>query len=255
MEYKDILAPSFSGFYYSKWSQLIEDAEESERERLLTEYDFLDEKFVRDKLEPESDWNDKCRQQIATWYAEQYFSLVSEFTGIDFIVKSAKINSPREYNFATDKLLVTVETPMTNEQVFERIRQLMRENYDELKRIVTDNHTSCSGFWSFMSNDVDEWFDLLNEDAHPYLDYMLGYLTHVKAKEAQWARSMDPRDFLDYAIYEAVANSEYLDAPTFVPIWKSDEEEWWALEKQIEETDLRRHIDRTHPVIPGLLDD
>lgn len=251
MEYQ-LLAVPFSGFYESEWSDMIEAREQEEKDWLVEHYD-VDSDFLQDCVEAEDGWNARCREQIATWFCEHYFSLVSEFTGIDFEVKSVRIDSPRSYNYTSDKLIAAVVTSMSQEQVFEKIQGLMCEHYDELKKIIVDNHTSYSGFISFMSNDIGEWFSSLDDNDHPYLDYILGYITHIKAKEAQWARGMDERDFLNYAIYEAIAYNNYLERPNLVASFKNDEEKWEQILADIKAKEQRRKMEASQPIIPGLI--
>lgn len=251
MEYQ-LLAVPFSGFYESEWSNMIEAREQEEKDWLVEHYD-VDSDFLQDCVEAEDGWNARCREQIATWFCEHYFSLVSEFTGIDFEVKSVKIDSPRSYNFTSDKLIATVTTSMCRKQMFNKIRTLMRENYDVLKKIIADNHTSCSGFWSFMSNNIDEWFNNLNNNDHPYLDYILAYITHIKAKEARWARGMSESGFLNYAIYEAIAYNNYLERPNLVASFKNDEEKWEQILADIKAKEQRRKMEANQPIIPGLI--
>lgn len=255
MTYDDILVTPFTGFYFSCWSSLIEDREQEEKEWLVDNYD-LDHDFVFNRLEADWNWIQNSRKQICEWYAERYFELVADFTGIEFTVEFTKLSSPSAYNYANDQLLVTINTKLSHKQVLKKLRALMMKHYDELKPIIHDCHSSRDGFISFMSSDIDEWYDNIDKDisARPYFDYVIGYLTHIGAMKERWARNMDDRNLLDWAIYEAVTFDNFLDAPTMVSVWKEDAEKWDTIQDEIKEIDRKRHQDRTYPVIPGLFD-
>lgn len=253
MTYK-LVIPCFSGFYYSKWSQMIEDREQEEKDNIIEKYD-VDADFIRDSIGASSDWRDECTQKIAEWYAGIYNELIGYELDLEFKVESVQLKSPRYYNYETDKLIMTVSTEQPHDEVLSKLRELIAKHHDELAEIIHDNHSSRDGFWSFMSNDVDEWPNLLDDGGHPYMDYIIAYLIHIEASKETWARHMDKYGFLDYAIYEAIYDTEYLPTPKLEPYCKSDQDEWDEIQEEIDRIETRRAIDRNHPVIPGLFDE
>ncbi|MFT6841795.1 MAG: hypothetical protein ACJASR_000557 [Psychroserpens sp.] len=64
-----------------------------------------------------------------------------------------RIESPKEYNFRTDKIEVNVEI---NEPA---IYSFLRLYQDDFEDYVKEHHSSYSGFISFYSNDGEEWLE------------------------------------------------------------------------------------------------
>lgn len=253
MEYKDILIPCFSGFYGSKWDDMIDRRIEDEKEHLIDTYD-VDEKFIRGAIGASYEYVSECKELIAKWYADIYFDLIYHELDLRFNVESVSITSPRYYNYETDRIFATVSIDMEHREVLDKILELMRENHEELRQIIKDNHTSYDGFWSWMSNDVNEWPDRL-DDSKPYMAYVLAYLVHIKAKKESWAKRMDKYGFLDYLIYEAIYDNEYLPTPQLEAYCSSDRDEWEDIQDEIKRIETRRQMERNQPVIPGLFDD
>lgn len=251
MNYNLLIVP-FNGFYGSEWDYMIENREQEEKDWLVENYG-VDADFLNDNVQAEDGWNERCKEQIAQWYTEHYLELVNEFLHIEFEIKNVSIDSPRYYNYSTDRIFAEVKTKLSSKQLYRKLVTLMKENHDELCKIIKDNHTSCDGFWSWMSNDVNEWPDLLDDPHHPYLDYIIAYLLHIKARQAQWARHMDKYGFLNNAIYEAIAYNEYLERPKLVAD-RNYEDEWDEILEQIGTIENRRRIEATHPKLPGLED-
>lgn len=251
MKYQ-ILAVPFLGFYGTCWGDMIDRCEQDEKDLLVERYN-VDRDFLDQCVEAENGWRTRCKEQIAQWYCERYFSLLSEFTGINFEVLSISIDSPQYYNFQNDKLIATVSVRMKRKKMFGTIRNLMHEHFDELDKIVRSNHTSCNGFWSYMSNDINDWFSKIEDSSQPYLDYVLGYITHLRARETQWARAFDSRDFLEYAIYEAIVYNETLERPNLVAGCQADEDKWEDIQAEVIAIEHRRKIEANHPKIPGLI--
>ena len=86
------------------------------------------------------------------------------------------IDSPRYYNFSTDKLYADVELADDWKDV---MRHFIALNYDWLKARVHKDWTSYDGFMSFMDNDIDEWDKhLFEEEDERYISIMLGYMMY-----------------------------------------------------------------------------
>lgn len=118
----------FQGFYETVLSDMIECQLEDED---------------GDTIEPVS-WAD-LHSEVAKNYAEQWASR----TGIP--IEFVKLTSPREYNFETDK----IEVAISNDWV-KGMRTALIGN-DEFEDFVKVECASRSGFFSFVSNDLDEW--------------------------------------------------------------------------------------------------
>lgn len=160
----EIFLPSFDGFYESIWTPDFELLEEDHRERGIT----LTE-----------DW--EISREYYTDLAREYTSYLEECyrseLGVDIHLEFSELFSPREYNFTTDKIYCKL-TCDDKDKFVERINDLIAENYDAVGEYIKENHSSYSGFISFMSADVNEWMDEWLEDDRE-LSCLLYYLVDI----------------------------------------------------------------------------
>lgn len=183
--FPQIILPSFHGFYESIWSTMADDEYEYiAQEHHVTEIDGW-EQVNREQFE-----QDICERYANFAIDEMNFAL-----GLHLLQGVVQIWSPREYNFTTDKIYVVVELSDADR---ERIVHLMLSDYNRLKEVIHQEHTSRDGFISFMSNDIDEWLNIIRmgstEDFGLYLGYALYYL---------WNPSTD----FDYDAYEWICGN------------------------------------------------
>lgn len=93
------------------------------------------------------------------------------------IVESVEFDelvSPKYYNFSTDRLFCWVTFAEDWKVV---MRKFMDDNYGLLKNHIREVWSSRDGFWSFTSNDVDEWYGKIFDEEDPmYIGIMLGYM-------------------------------------------------------------------------------
>ena len=181
--------PSFHGFYDSIWSEMDTcEIEWHEQEHNITHTDgWCYKDFAEHKKYI-------CREYARLAIEQMNFDL-----GLHLEMGVSQLWSPREYNFTTDKIYVVVGL---SDEDRERIVSLMLQDYDNLQDIIHKQHTSCDGFISFMSNDINDWLKMLQageapdgEDLGLYLGYALYYL---------WGKNADM--FEDYA-YEIIAGN------------------------------------------------
>lgn len=136
----DIFVP-FAGFYESIHNDAIESCIMSEsvddegdiiidtHDRI---YEFTDFKVIRDL------------------YAEKYVeNLVAEINTINSLTFKSLI-SPKYYNFETDRILATIVT-VDIDFLYRNVAE------KSLQEFIAKNHTSCSGFHSFYSNELKDW--------------------------------------------------------------------------------------------------
>jgi hypothetical protein len=63
------------------------------------------------------------------------------------------IQSPKEYNFTNDSIYVKAEVSLT------ALIKLINNKKSEASAYFKDRYTSCSGFISFHSNDINDWLN------------------------------------------------------------------------------------------------
>ena len=145
----EINFPLFEGFYNS-YLDLSENIEVGEGE----EYSMTEEQF------DEIDWN-KTYENVSKFYLDYFKDGLSDFfksigvLSLEFI----KLDSPKYYNYSTDKLVCNIEI---NKNVF--IHELRKYNFDDWEQFLKYNFTSYDGFISFYPNTTMEWDYLITED-------------------------------------------------------------------------------------------
>lgn len=166
----EIEALGFTGFYQGIWEQ----SENEWTEILNEEINYL-------QFHEEWGFGPNYRDDIAQLYSENFVELMNEILGTDMKLVSQQVSSPREYNFTTDRIFCTVEIGDYDEFVQKLIALAnLPENRADVAETIRCNHSSCSGFISFMSNDMDEWCNkyLLDPNSE-YLNYFVGYLANA----------------------------------------------------------------------------
>lgn len=229
---------SFPGFYETIFSEIY--IEEEEREGLRDQYP---------NFEHLDDWeldSDAYRNSVAKNFAEMYVDELNDKLQLNIKLTSENIENPREYNFTTDKIICSIEVADYDEFI-EKISILMSnsEYRTKLAQIIKQRHSDGPGFWSFMSNDIEDWFGyLVNPDNTNYLECILWYLYCLKTGE-----SVDGDNDWNMAdqIYEYIkCNSDVMSLAPMTDVAREEYNQW----KKEEE---RKEALRNLPQIPGLM--
>ena len=146
----------FNGFY--------ESLHDAEIERALE--DIFDVMETGEPIENYSDlvWeiSERSYKEFREAYSKLYMDLFCAEFMADYETGNYVITSPREYNFETDRLFLTV----SNDFIKKVIEEVDR---DTLNRFIIDRCTSYDGFSSYYSNDIDQWIDILEFQRDPDL--------------------------------------------------------------------------------------
>lgn len=178
-----LLPNDFQGFYESHLSNIIDSYEDSELSYLSDEL-FVEHKMDTKELDLyqylECDYT-MARNSISMLYTETFVNLVSLSVSCPMIdsIKYNSLESPRFYNFETDKLLVDIDI---NELT---LRNYARDNFTNFCKYLEDNFKSCDGFSSFYSYDSREWFNgsVKAKSEFIYYTYLFDfYLTNIISK-------------------------------------------------------------------------
>lgn len=144
----EINFPLFEGFYNS-YLDLSENIEVGDGE----EFCMNEEQFN------EIDWK-ATNNNVSKFYLEYIKDELKDFfneigvINLDFV----KVDSPKYYNFTTDKLVCNIEV---NKNKF--ITELQKYSFEAWEQFLEDNFTSYDGFISFYPNDPNEWTELIEE--------------------------------------------------------------------------------------------
>lgn len=143
----DIQIP-FDGFYNSIHDTAIDDAIEScfnwnhEKQEEIEITDATRNAIYMADI----DWN-----AIRLEYCERYVAAFGDRFGLTLTFE--EMTSPREYNFATDRIFCKIPRVEIS-----KIRKEV-EKHKDWPQYIRDNFTSCSGFWSNYENDCkhEDW--------------------------------------------------------------------------------------------------
>lgn len=136
--------PVFQGFYdtifsYDNEEQEIQDYNESNG----TDLEYRDFEF--NYADYHNRVSQKCVEVIERELQHDFKSLKVEFV---------ELNSPREYNFRND--VIYVDYSMSKKD-FKSFKKYLKEHKKEFKKYIKDNHSSCSGFVSFIGVKYKTW--------------------------------------------------------------------------------------------------
>ena len=145
----------FFGFYESILynSDMLYDLTENDSDLQDNEYyDFFDDEQGNYTYgQYEQAVTDKCAGAL-------FGCLVQGSSDIIKDIQFVALHSPREYNFATDK----IECDITLD--WDKLLVYVQEHRDDFAQYLQDNFTSCSGFTSFVPNNYVEFMDNLQDD-------------------------------------------------------------------------------------------
>jgi hypothetical protein len=110
-----------------------------------------------------------------------------------------ELNSPREYNFTTDKLVCEVEVDL--DKLKKYCYETEREKFEEY---LKENYSSYDGFISFVPNNVKE-FEQEKDDTDVMIDfYILSHLEDDYSKEGWEVLREDNAESAQNLIYNYV---------------------------------------------------
>jgi hypothetical protein len=156
----------FSGFYDSLWSEAI-DREESEWIEYHTgdtgeidaDYEFAWPEVARLTDDEYAEIFMDCTnygaayQRVAKAYVDAFSHVVGEKLGLKLGFKFESMVSPREYNFATDRVFAEVRLGV----MLKLFRRSRADGHKRLAEVIRERFTSYDGFFSHYSNRLDDW--------------------------------------------------------------------------------------------------
>lgn len=145
----------FPGFYESWYDHAMDREIESDAEHFAQEWG-IDVSKVAEALWRHADWSD-ARDKVARLHCEKWLAAFEDETGIEIEAHEfAAMQSPREYNFATDRVFVAIPFKVIY-KAFDQCKG--NDGFVTLQKVIKERFTSYDGFMSFYSNDLDEWLE------------------------------------------------------------------------------------------------
>ena len=209
-----IIVKSFPGFYETVFDERY--IESDQRDQLYELYKGF--KYLDDWELPET-----YRSEVAKEFAEMYISELNDKLGLKMKLTSESVESPKEYNFTSDQVICYIEVGDWDEFI-KKVSSLMSlpEYRTELAKIIKENHSNRPGFWSFTSNDTEDWCGaIVDPDNTNYLECVLWYLYCLKSGESI---SNDSDWGMSEQIYEELSCSR--DTMNLTPVTDEAKKEW-----------------------------
>ena len=155
MENKAISTIPFQGFYNSLYSYAIEGEIESSLDWYTEDYELTEAQ--RDTLA-----NGYLEKNVSEFYynvskdyAEAFIYEIERDTGLSLNARFESMESPKEYNFQTDRLFI--ELPEASAVAF--VNYILANHKEELEKLIAQSFTSCDGFISHYDNTLEAWGD------------------------------------------------------------------------------------------------
>lgn len=193
----EIQLPFFCGFYESPLlnSDTIYYVTESEEDMDYYKELFDDETLTADDLG--IDFDNYTKACCEAFCMEFYHSSPNIIKSLEFV----KMTSPNYYNFETDKVYakVVLEDDWRNQ-----VKEFMESNKEWLTKRIYQEWSSRDGFWSYLSNDYNDWCVILqeNDTDERYLSEIIKYMMLVENNEI--------REDLIYNTMDNVYIGEYI---------------------------------------------
>lgn len=183
-------APLFPGFYGSHFEYDNEEQDiESYNEEHKTNLNWDD--FNWDYAE--------YNNRVAKAFVNRLERELKQF--IDLTIEFEELYSPKEYNFSNDSINVAIELDLWE------LLKLIEAKKGDAEIYFKDRYTSCSGFISFHSNQIDKWLDpeYILEDTKHRVGALLGCLCHLEIEQDDIIYWTDSEMYIDFSPKEVEA--------------------------------------------------
>lgn len=279
----DLEVPGFTGFYDGIWGQSENEWNAAHEMKYGEHEDFESLNFIDDwGFGP--DYEDK----VAQLFAKEYAEIVKSNLGVEMEFVESYVQSPREYNFTTDRIFAVFDLPDYGVLV-KRLMELadLPEYRTKLAALIKKYHSSYDGFMSFMSDDIEEWFGLMQDPSNDnYISCFIGYLLSLMAPEEIYGlnegiycyveedtdyhhvqpETEDAKEeweiylkygtlYTDWASEHPIRHPDpYRPGYNTTDDWEDYKEAFMEVAEEYEQEQKRKAADAAWPVIPGLFD-
>lgn len=138
----------FAGFYESAWSDAVDRVQDNHVESLAEEYDIAASDV--DHLFYFNTKYQKVFQAIAEAYVPAFQTWLEDVYGIVVTLRFAGLDSPKEYNFTTDRVFASIS--------YEDVLKLLRAaTWEAVAKEAEAQFKSRDGFISFYPSDISRW--------------------------------------------------------------------------------------------------
>lgn len=191
---------SFEGFYQTIWDSTFEISDYEFQNEVVEDKDFIFD-------------NASYQKAICEAYTQQWERWLQQHICQDIKLSFVSVQHPLAYNFSTDTIHAKIG--LTSEAK-EAIIVKVRNHREKIATWIEKNHSSCDGFWSFLSDDIKDWdraalFNHTSDRQEAYLAYMLYYIVKAEIE----TNSSDDRLEIQayYNITEQMSITEFITYP------------------------------------------
>lgn len=153
---KMIVQLPFAGFYESVHDRQLDSQQEMDAEYFAsTDNDSypnavgMEQSDLNEILFEMADWS-KAHDHYVRDYVANFARFVQQETGMVLGLEFERMESPREYNFGTDRVFAYIPV-----SVLEMLKAAV--TLGNLAEVIKERHESRSGFYSFYTTDIEEW--------------------------------------------------------------------------------------------------
>jgi hypothetical protein len=146
--------------------------------------------------------NDKYKKRIGELAGEFLNGKIDNDNGIEITIKCKEVYSPKEYNFATDEIVMDITYSKM------RILQVVKKDHENFNQFLKDNYTSYDGFMSFTSNNYDDWLVDFEENEARSVGAVLSYLFQERITENGY-------EFETFVVENIGYYSDYIDSTDY----------------------------------------
>jgi hypothetical protein len=200
----------FDGYYHSVWDQALD----SEMEQYAENYEETDREEYGDAGLDASDFCDifmetvdwkKCHDATNRAVVDAIQLVLDDELDIKINLEFSAMESPRFYNFSTDRLFAKI----SRADVAKLVRIVRSDRYATLRKVLEERHTSRSGFASFYSNDLATWLGKRVSDwDHNELESLLLAAAETKANQSKYGSAPRGRDLWTDSVFYRVTDCD-----------------------------------------------
>jgi len=176
--------PLFPGFYGTLFEY---DSEENE-------IDYYNEENGTKLGYDDFDWDySEYAQRISKAFVNRLETEINTFLPIK--IEFEKLHSPKEYNFYNDSIWVEVKLNLTD------LLAKIKEHKPMATQYFKSHYTSCSGFISFHSPDIEDWLNpkYIKEDTGHRIGALLDCLCHCELDTDDIYYWVEGENYIDFS--------------------------------------------------------
>lgn len=143
---------AFEGFYESEWDDALDHQDELFIENEIDQDPDLDAAMINEALYDARNYHTQM-VETAKLYVETFNTVCKEDYGLDLKLTYETVESPREYNFTTDKIYAEI-TASTARRLFKLSE---KEGHTRLRALIAHDYEPRDGFWPNYSNQLSVW--------------------------------------------------------------------------------------------------